>query len=162
VEQLKSWIKMKHHYLTDQVEIDRIIERCEVCYVSMVDEQNQPYVVPFNFGYEKGIIYLHSSQRGLKINILKQNPAVCIAFSTDHQLRFQSEQVACSYSMKYRSVLAFGKVEFVEDIDQKRDHLNKVMLHYTQKPFTFNPPSLREVCTFKVNVEKFTARVYGY
>jgi nitroimidazol reductase NimA-like FMN-containing flavoprotein (pyridoxamine 5'-phosphate oxidase superfamily) len=153
---------MHHRFITDQKEIDEIINKCEVCYVSMVDENNLPYVLPFNFGYRVGVIYLHSSQKGHKIDILKRNPSVCIAFSTDHQLRHQSESVACSYSMKYRSVLAFGKVEFIDDPDQKIEFLNVVMSHYTEKEFTYNVPSLREVCTYKVNVSKFTAKLYGY
>jgi len=153
---------MHHRFITDQKEIDEIINKCQVCYVSMVDENNHPYVLPFNFGYSDGIIYLHSSQKGLKIDILKKNPAVCIAFSTDHQLRYQSEQVACSYSMKYRSVLAFGKVEFITDMEQKIQFLNNVMTHYTDRDFTYNEPALREVCTYLVKVEKFTAKLYGY
>ena len=153
---------MHHRFITEQNEIDEIINKCEVCYVSMVDENNQPYVLPFNFGYVNGEIYLHSGQKGHKIDILKKNPAVCIAFSTNHQLRYQSEQVACSYSMKYRSVLAFGKVEFIEDTEQKIEFLNVVMSHYTQHDFKYNTPALREVCTYKVKVEKFTAKVYGY
>jgi len=153
---------MHHRFITDQKEIDEIINKCEVCYVSMVDENNLPYVLPFNFGYKEGIIYLHSSQKGHKIDILKHNPSVCIAFSTDHQLRYQSEQMACSYSMKYRSVLAYGKVEFIEDMDQKIEFLNVVMSHYTDRDFTYSAPALREVCTYKVNVEKFTAKLYGY
>ena len=153
---------MRSNRITAELEMFQIIEKCEVCYVSMVDENNQPYVLPFNFGYVNGEIYLHSSRKGHKIDILKKNPAVCIAFSTDHQLRYQSEQVACSYSMKYRSVLAFGKVEFIEDMAQKIEFLNVVMSHYTHRDFKYNPPALREVCTYKVKVEKFTAKVYGY
>ena len=153
---------MHHRFITDQTEIDEIINKCQVCYVSMVDENNLPYVLPFNFGYINGVIFLHSAQKGLKIDILRKNPSVCIAFSTDHQLRHQSESVACSYSMKYRSVLAFGKVEFIDDMDQKVEFMNQVMSHYTDKEFTYNAPSLREVCTYKVNVEKFTAKIYGY
>lgn len=153
---------MHHRFITDQQEIDAIINKCEVCYVSMVDENNLPYVLPFNFGYDDGVIFLHSSQKGQKINILKNNPSVCIAFSTDHKLRYQSEQVACSYSMKYRSVLAFGKVEFIDDHEEKTAFLTKVMSHYTNREFIFNAPALREVCTYKVKVEKFTAKIYGY
>jgi uncharacterized protein len=153
---------MHPSYITDQNQIDEIINKCEVCYVAMVDKNNLPYVLPFNFGYKDGEIYLHSSQKGNKIDILKNNPSVCIAFSTDHQLRHQSIQVACSYSMRYRSVLAFGKVEFIDDIATKAEFLNIVMAHYTDREFTYNAPSLREVCTYKVKVEKFTAKVYGY
>jgi nitroimidazol reductase NimA-like FMN-containing flavoprotein (pyridoxamine 5'-phosphate oxidase superfamily) len=153
---------MHHRFITNQQEIDEIIKKCQVCYVSMVDAENLPYVLPFNFGYHDGIVFLHSSKKGHKIDILRNNPSVCIAFSTDHQLRYQSEQMACSYSMKYRSVLAFGKVEFVDELEKKIDFMNAVMANYTDCKFKYNEPSLREVCTYFVKVEKFTAKVYGY
>lgn len=153
---------MRTRVIKKQEEIDAIISGCQFCHVAMVDENNMPYVVPFNFGYKDGIIYLHSGQKGRKIDILNNNSNVCIAFSTDHLLHSQSEQVACSYSMHYRSVLAFGKVEFVEDTEQKVEILNIIMAHYTGKTFNYNPPALREVKTYRVNVENFTGKVFGY
>jgi len=59
-------------------------------------------------------------------------------------------------------VLAFGKVEFIDDLQEKIEFLNTVMSHYTERDFTYSEPSLREVCTYKVKVEKFTAKLYGY
>jgi len=153
---------MKNRALTNPSEITDIIKKCLFCHVAMVDQNGLPYVLPFNFGYDEGAIYLHSSQHGKKIDILKNNNNVCVAFSTDHLLRFQSEDVACSYSMKYRSVLASGKVEFIEDPDQKMKALNIIMKQYTQKDFRFNPPSIKEVCCWKVKIEKIEGRVYGY
>lgn len=153
---------MKHRYITNQKEIEDIINKCEACHVSMIAPDGSPYGITLNFGYQDGVIYLHSSKEGLKIDSLKQNPSVCIAFSTDYQLRYQSEQVACSYSMKYRSVLAFGKVEFEEELAEKERILKIIMSHYIDREFTFNEPALREVCVYRVKAEKFTARVYGY
>jgi nitroimidazol reductase NimA-like FMN-containing flavoprotein (pyridoxamine 5'-phosphate oxidase superfamily) len=153
---------MRSKLITLQKDIEDIIGRCEACYVGMVDDKGLPYVVPFNFGYRDGVIFLHSSKKGLKIDYLRQNPHVCIIFSTDHLLRAQSEQVACSYSMHYRSVQAFGKVEFVEEKEQKIEILDIIMAHYTDREFKYNEPSIREVCTFKVKVERFSGKIFGY
>jgi len=153
---------MRSNQLVKQEDIDAIIKKCNVCHIGMIDNGGQPYVLPMNFGYENGVIYLHSSQKGRKIDILKVNPQVCIEFSTDYLLRFQSEEVACSYSMKYRSVLAYGKVEFVEDPTDKIAHLNIVMKNYTPLPFTYGLPSLKEVSCWKVKVERFEGKVFGY
>jgi nitroimidazol reductase NimA-like FMN-containing flavoprotein (pyridoxamine 5'-phosphate oxidase superfamily) len=128
----------------------------------MVDSDNSPYVVPMNFGYNNGIIYLHSSKTGKKMNILKANNNVCVGFSTDHELRWQSEQVACSYSMKYRSVLVYGRVEFVEEPEEKIKALNCIMRHYTERDFTYSEPAVREVAVYKVIIDKMEGRVYGY
>ena len=153
---------MKHRTLTNNKEIEEIIRKCQFCHVAMVDEDGKPYIVPMNFGFEEGVIYLHSSRIGKKIGILKNNPDVCIEFSTDCLLRYQNEDVACSWTMKYRSVLAYGRVTFIEDAEQKVFHLNIIMKNYTPREFKYNPPSIREVCCWKVNVERFEGRVYGY
>ena len=72
-----------------------------------------------NFGYRNGVIYLHSAQEGRSISILERNPKVCITFSTDHDLVFQHPEVACSYRMRSKSVIAWGKVRFEEDFDKE-------------------------------------------
>ena len=153
---------MKHRILTNSKEIEEIIKKSQVCHVAMVDEDGKPYIVPMNFGFETGVIYLHSARIGKKIRILKNNPEVCIEFSSDYQLRYQNENVACSWSMKYRSVLAYGKVIFVEDEMEKVSHLNTIMRNFTPKEFKYNPPSIREVCCWKVIVERMEGRVFGY
>lgn len=153
---------MKNRKITLKEELERIIGECDVCSLAMVDQEGKPYVIPMNFGYVEDVIYLHSSQIGKKIDVLKNNNNVSVAFSTDHELRWQSEKVACSYSMKYRSVLAYGKVEFVEDKEDKVNALNIIMKNYTDREFKYNDPSILEVMVFKVRIEKMTGRAYGY
>jgi nitroimidazol reductase NimA-like FMN-containing flavoprotein (pyridoxamine 5'-phosphate oxidase superfamily) len=153
---------MRTRIITLQRDIDEVIKKCDVCYVGMVDENQEPYVLPFNFGYQDGTIYLHSSKTGKKIGLLKNRPEICVVFSTDHVLRAQSENVACSYSMHYRSVQAFGKVEFIENHEDKIQILNIIMANYTDREFTYNEPSLREVCTFKMKVERFSGKIFGH
>jgi len=143
-------------------EMEDIINRCEVCYLGIVDENHMPYVLPFNFGYAGNTVYLHSAQEGRKMDIMRKNNHVCIAFSIDNILRFTNEEVACSYGMKYRSVQVFGKVEFIEDYDEKIRIMNIIMEKYTGKKFSYNPPSVREVAVYKVVAEKMTGRQSGY
>lgn len=153
---------MKNRTNLSAKEIEDIILKCDVCNIAMVDSSNMPYVVPMNFGYSDGIIYFHGSPKGKKIDILSNNKAVCIAFSTDHELRWQNDNVACSYSMKYRSVIAYGKAEFITDADEKVKALNVVMKNYTDRSFKYNDPAVRDVNVFKVIVEKLEGRIYGY
>lgn len=148
--------------ITNEPELFQIIDKCEACYVSMVDQNNMPYVVPLNFGLKDGVIYLHSSQTGKKTDILRQNKNVCIAFSTDHQLRFQHEAVACSYGMKYRSVLVYGQIEFIENAEDKIMAMNIVMKKYVGKDFTYNAPAIREVCVYKVIISEMSGKKLGY
>ncbi len=128
----------------------------------MVDKNNEPYVLPMNFGYDNECIYLHAAKTGKKIEILKNNPNVCVAFSTDHELRYVNEEVACSWSMKYRSVLAYGKVEFIDDYDKKIEAMNIIMSNYSSRKFSYNIPAINDVQPFRVIIEKMEGRAYGY
>ncbi|MFO7978733.1 MAG: pyridoxamine 5'-phosphate oxidase family protein [Bacteroidales bacterium] len=153
---------MASRMLKDPERISQIINKCEVCYLGMVDEQGAPYVLPFNFGYEQGVIYLHSAATGRKIDILKQNSNVCVSFSTDHQLFHRHEPVACSYGMRYRSALAFGKVVFIDDYQEKERILNVFMRKYAGREFSFNAPAVNNVAVYKVEVSRLEGKESGY
>ena len=101
---------MKTFIIEDKQRIESIILHCDVCFVGIVDMEGNPYVVPMNFGYEDGIIYLHSGPEGSKVEMLEHNNNVCITFSLGHKLVYQHEKVACSYSMRSESAMCRGKV----------------------------------------------------
>lgn len=153
---------MANTLYTDPAKAAEVIDKCEVCYIGLIDFDNKPYVLPFNFGYENGIVYLHSAPIGKKIDVLKTNPDICVTFSTDHQLFGRHEQVACSYGMKYKSVLITGKVEFIEDYDEKVRVLNIIMRKYTGKDFDYNAPAVNNVAIYKVMPEKTETKFSGY
>ena len=60
---------MKTFIIEDKQRIESIILHCDVCFVGIVDMEGNPYVVPMNFGYEDGIIYLHSGPEGSKVAV---------------------------------------------------------------------------------------------
>jgi nitroimidazol reductase NimA-like FMN-containing flavoprotein (pyridoxamine 5'-phosphate oxidase superfamily) len=153
---------MKNRPIISKQENEAIICKCQTCSIAMIDPDGKPYVLPMNFGYADDYIYFHGSATGKKVDVLKNQADVCISFSTDHELRYVTEEVACSWSMRYRSVLVYGKAEFVEDSEEKIKCLNIVMAHYTDRKFEYNAPSIREVMVFKVKIDKMEGRVYGY
>lgn len=154
---------MKSRMITLPQAIEELIKSCEVCNVGMIDQDNMPYTLPFNFGFENETVYLHSATTGKKIDILKANPSVCIAFSTAYKLYKQTESVACSYGMRYKSALVSGKVEFVEDFDEKIRILNIIMKQYTKRDdFAYSGPSVNNVAVMKIIAGKIEAKAFGY
>jgi uncharacterized protein len=154
---------MKSRNDLNQFEIDNIIDDCQALTMSMVDETGMPYAVPMNFAYKNGYIYLHGAPMGKKMEVLKKNPNVVLSFFTGLALSKVNEDVACSYGMKYKSALLFGKVEFVDDFEEKKKLLNLIMEKYTSRvDFEYNAPAVNNVSVFKVNVEKYEGRAYGY
>jgi uncharacterized protein len=154
---------MKSRSGISQQEIDQIINGSIVCHIAMIDNEGLPYVIPFNFGYKEGRLYIHTAPEGKKIEIWKNNPKVCVAFSTDYEMRIQNEKVACSYSMKYRSVLIHGELMPVNEADSKIQVLNTVMKKYAGKSdFEYSKPALDNVKVFEIKINGVEGRVYGY
>ncbi len=147
--------------ITDRQQMDEIISKCKVCYIGLADTDGIPYVLPMNFGYDGNTIFLHSGQEGSNIDILKRNNHICVAFSIEHNLVFQHPDVACSYSMRSKSVIAWGKVEYEEDYDKKVEALNIIMKHYSDKKFEFSKPAVLNVKVWKVEIQKITCKIFG-
>ena len=51
--------------IKDIKEIEAILNESKYCHLGLVDE-DQPYVVPMNYAYSNGCLYLHCT-RGLQI-----------------------------------------------------------------------------------------------
>lgn len=148
-------------WIEDKNEQEEIIRNCDSCALSMVDSNGKPYVVMMNFGYKDGIIYFHGDPKGRKMNIIRSNPNVCITMSTGHGLYHQSENVACSYGMNYKSIIADGQIEFIENFDEKVEALNIMMGQYVDREFTYNDPSVKQVCVFKMKLTNLKAKNFG-
>ena len=54
--------------ITDRAAIEAVIRRADVCRLGLSDA-GHPYIVPVNFGYEDGVIFVHSAPEGRKIDI---------------------------------------------------------------------------------------------
>ncbi|WP_294470782.1 pyridoxamine 5'-phosphate oxidase family protein [uncultured Bacteroides sp.] len=152
---------MKTVIIEDKQRIESIILRCDVCFVGITDLEGNPYVVPMNFGYENGTVYLHSAPEGGKVEMLEHNNHVCITLSHGHNLVYQHEKVACSYSMRSESAMCRGKVTFIEDLDEKRRALDIIMRHYADKEFVYSEPAVRNVKVWQVPVEQMSGKVFG-
>lgn len=152
---------MRTVFIDDIKEIEAIIKACQTCFLGLSDENNTPYVIPMNFGYHDGTIYLHSGQEGRKWDIMKSNPKACVTFMLGEELAYQDEHIACSWRVKSKTVMAEGLIEFIEDFDQKERILHILMAQYSSKEFKFNAPAVKNVGIYKLNIQKLTAKEFG-
>ncbi len=146
--------------IENKEEIDAVIRACKTCYVAMSDD-NIPYILPLNFGYDGETIILHSAQHGRMWETLKKNPKVCINWTLGEELAWQDVQVGCSYRVKSKTVIVEGTIEFIEDFDEKVSCLNTVMSQYSEREFKFGKPSVVNVGIMKVHVDRLSAKEFG-
>ena len=152
-------MRRKDREIVDKKVMVSIIEKAIICRVAMC-WQDEPYVIPMNFGYRDNYIFLHSAGEGRKLDILRNNDKVCIEFDVDVEL-VQSQE-ACKTEMKYKSVLAFGKAVILKDIVEKKKALDVIMHHYynhdSLSVFHYPEDTLEKVIIIKVKVEKITGK----
>jgi len=147
--------------ISDKNELYEIIRNCKVCHVGFVDN-NVPYILAFNFGFDGKSIILHCAKEGRKINILAKNNNVCIEFDAFHEIFARHPEVACSWRMRYKSVIINGKAEIVDDYNDKVKYLNIFMQNYSDQNFIFNPPSVNNINIVKVDILEISGRKFEY
>jgi len=148
-------MRRKDKEITDKKKILDIISRAQVCYLGM-SKGNMPYVIPINFGYYEDTIYFHCALEGEKIDVLQENPHVCMVFNVDNKLI--NNIVQDDWTMHYKSVIAYGKIEFIMDITQRQDAINIMFHHYGGKDYPLPEPVLAKTMFIKVKMEKMTGK----
>ena len=63
--------------------------------------------------------------------------------------------------MKSRSVVCRGKVEFLDEYDEKERILTLLMRRYTANDCRMAPPAIRNVRIWAVRVESLSCRSFG-
>lgn len=152
---------MRTRTIEEQEQIEAVIRECKVCYLAMNGRDGIPYVVPMNFGYENNVFYLHSGPEGKKLELLAADNRVRLIMNTGEELTFQHPDVACSYSMVSKSVMCTGKVEFIENFDEKIKALDIMIRHYTQRSFGYSAPAVKHIRILRIAAENITCKTFG-
>ena len=144
--------------IKDRAEIEDILNRGQVCHLGLIDN-GLPYVVPVNYGYRDGCLYVHSAREGRKIDILRRNNAVSFSIYIDNSL-VQSD-VACNWGMSYRSVMGTGTAVLVDSREEKEQALRIIMKHYAGPIAAFETTRLDNVRIIKIRINSLTAKKSG-
>ena len=152
-------MRRKDQEITDIAAIEDIIRKAQVCRLGL-SENGRPYIVPLCFGYKDKTLYFHSAREGKKLDILRKNNNVCFEIDIDHEL--VRGKKACNCSMKYRSVIGFGRAELIEDIEPKRRALNIIMQNYYEGFIKYADASIENTVIIKVDMESMTGKKLGY
>ena len=149
----------RERQITDPDQIKAILDNAKVLHLGLCVD-NEPYVVPMNYGYTmedgKLTLYLHSAVRGKKLDMIRENPKVFFEMCCD-VTPFEGK-VACQYGTTYASVMGLGTAEILEVPEDKIDGLVKFMKTQTGKDFTFDERMVSIVSVIKITATDFTAK----
>ena len=130
-------MRRKDREIRDPEELRRVLETGDACRIALVDD-GEPYVVTMNYGLvwdydDTPILYFHCANEGRKLDIIRKKADACCVVDVDHELTGGSS--ACSWGMKFASVVGRGKMEFVQDPEERVRALDAIMRHYTDRSF---------------------------
>ena len=148
-------MRKKEKEITEKPAIEAIIKKSLVCRLALSDD-NSPYIVPLSFGYKDKVLYFHGPQKGKKIDIIKKNPKVCFEFDADTEIVKAKD--ACRWTMRYQSVIGFGKAVILEDANEKQKALNIIMSQYSDGIFEYIDSALKKAAVIKVEIESMTGK----
>ena len=149
----------RERQITDINRIRAILDTASVLHLGLAVD-NEPYVVPMNYGYtmegDKLTIYLHGATRGKKLDMIRANPRVFFEMDCD-RVPFEGEK-PCQYGMVYSSVMGRGTARIVEDMEEKKRAMTILMKTQTGKDFTFDDKLVGMVAVIRIDVAEYTAK----
>ena len=149
----------RERQVTDEQQILKILDDGKVLHLGLAVD-NEPYVVPMNYGYthENGqlVLYLHSALQGKKLDMIRANPRVFFEIDTD-LVPFEGEK-PCQYGLAYSSVMGRGTARIVEDVEDKKQAMSVLMKTQTGKDFSFEDRLVGIVAVIRIDVAEYTAK----
>lgn len=140
--------------------LEEIINEAKVLRVAMCVD-NLPYIVPVNFGFEENAFYYHCAKKGKKLDMIKKNPNVSFEIDINHEL--VAGDVACKFTMKFKSIIGSGKAFVVNDKEEKIKGLNIIMSQYSDMDkFEYNDKAIDNVLIVKIEVSEMAGKQSGY
>lgn len=97
--------------------------------LSVHGEDGYPYGIPINFVYDGGKIYFHGAKQGHKIDALKKDNKVSFTVM-DHGYLEENK-----LGLNVKSVVVFGRIRFVDDLEETIRETRKLGLKYDPADF---------------------------
>lgn len=151
-------MRRKDREVTDLREIEQITRKATVCHLGLVDN-DEPYVVPVNFGYEKNVLYFHSALEGRKIVLIKKNNKVCFELDTDVKIG-KTDRSDCG--VRYKSVIGTGRAYILENNEEKVRGLKSIMRQCAGGEYSFSEKRLDTVLVIRIDIENIAGKQSGY
>ena len=149
----------RERQIFDPEQIKAILDTAKVLHLGLAVD-NEPYVVPMNYGYlmEDGklTLYLHSAVLGKKLDMIRANPRVFIEMDCD-RIPFEGEK-PCQYGLAYASIMGRGTAAIVEDVEEKKMAMSVLMKTQTGKDFAFEDRLVSMVAVIRIDVSEYTAK----
>ena len=152
-------MQKKEREILDKRILLEILKNGKFSTISMC-RNGEPYIVTLSYGFDEinNCLYFHSAQKGLKLEYLNENQKVCGTILED----LGYVKSACSH--KYRSIVFWGDMTFVENLDEKKHAFDIMLKHLEENPsklkkkFFKSEKSYKNTCLLKLDINLITGK----
>ena len=149
-------MRKSNQEITEKRILEELLSGAEICRIAMMDG-NRPYILPFNYGYRDGCIYIHAAPEGKKIELIRKNNQVC--FEIEYQVSIIREETACKWSTRYRSLVGHGTMEIITDDPGKQLGLEAIMAQHGAPHLNlFEPKNMKHMVILKLTITSLTGK----
>lgn len=160
-----SDIRRSGKAVTDKAVVTNLLQTAHVGYLGLADQGN-PYVVPMNFVWHQEMVYLHGAEAGKKAALIGQSAKAVFTVAKDYGII--ADPVPAHVGTAYLSVMVFGQIEVVVDLEEATSALdvmlNKYVPGYYEKPLfqqhveRYVSSSGSRVVVYRLVPERMTAK----
>lgn len=103
---------------------EEILYRSSFGVLALSGDDGYPYAVPISYLYDEGKLYFHCAKSGHKLDAVRRNPkaSFCVVG--------QDQVIPEKYTTCFRSVIAFGTIQIMEDEQAIRAAIEKLAVKY--------------------------------
>ena len=150
-------------YIRDDDWIRAFLHRAQIAHIA-TSWDDQPFVTPTTYFYDETghRLIFHSNITGrIRANI-EHHPRVCAEVSEFG--RFLPSNVALEFSLQFRSVMVFGSAYILEDEQEQRAVLHKLIAKYFDKMELgrdYRPASSKELkrtSVYEIRIESWSGK----
>ena len=150
-------------YVRDDNWIRAFLQRGQIAHIATFWE-GQPFVTPSTYFYDETHhrLIFHSNISGRIRTNIEHNPQVCAEVS--ELGRFLPSNVALEFSLQFRSVIVFGKASILQDKEEQREVLHKLIAKYFNKMqlgLDYRPatePELKRTSVYEIKIESWSGK----
>lgn len=116
-------MRRKRQALSEE-EISSILYNGTSGVLALSGDDNYPYAVPINYVYDGKNLYFHCATSGHKLDAIRQNAKASFCVIGQDQI------IPSKYTSHFKSVIAFGQIEIMEDEREKRAAIEKLAIRF--------------------------------
>ncbi|HEX9050816.1 MAG TPA: pyridoxamine 5'-phosphate oxidase family protein [Anaeromyxobacter sp.] len=156
-------VRRRDKEVRDPAAVLDVLGRGEVARLAMVDADGGPYVVPVSYAVlpadagEPLRIVVHGAREGRKVDALRRDPRVCVEVTVDAATIPAVR--ACDVTVRYRSVIAFGRAAFLEDRASRARALAALAARHAPGAPPVDEEQARRVAILEIRIDAATCKV---